>query len=165
MLRALQTIFSLLLLGLGWFGMVWWMAAIGAWICLAEKYSAFGDFEVKSAERFRFRSLQLRARALFPANYIAMMTIGLTSDGLYLAPFVLFKFRHTPLLIPWAEITACDTGSFLRVQWMDITPRVGPVIRLYGKVANATWSDCRLRIHKERGSSLPAAQGLTNRWS
>src|SRR2546423_7080663 len=157
MLRALQTVFFLLLLGVGWFGVIWWTAAIGGWLCLAEKYAAREDFEVKSAERFRFRSLQLRAKALLPANYITMITIGLTSEGLYLIPSLLFRFRHTPLLIPWTEITECHTGSFLWVQWMDITLRVGAVIRLYGRVANAAWSDWPLRMHKERGQQ-PAVQ-------
>jgi hypothetical protein len=154
MLRALQTVFFLLLLAAGWFGVVWWMAAIGGWLDLAGKYAAPEGFEVKPAERFRFRSLQLRTRALFRANYIAMMKIGLTSDGLYLIPSVLFRFRHPPLLIPWAEITECRPGSFLWVQWIDITLRPGPVIRLYGRVGNAAWSDWRLRMHKERGQQL-----------
>jgi hypothetical protein len=39
------------------------------------------------------------------AGYHNCLTIGGSPEGLYLAIMPLFRFRHPPLLIPWAEIT------------------------------------------------------------
>ena len=37
-------------------------------------------------------------------NYNGCLTVGASPAGLYLHPFVLFRFRHPALFIPWHEI-------------------------------------------------------------
>jgi len=131
-----------------WLLVVSLIAFMGGWRSLAGAYRAPDGFELDPATRFRFRSLQLRRGMLFPANYSNMMTVGLTEAGLYLEPFVLFRFQHRPLLIPWTEITDCRGGSFLWLHWVDLFPRVGPVIRLYDSIADEAWGEWRVRVHR-----------------
>jgi hypothetical protein len=38
------------------------------------------------------------------ANYNNVLTLGVSSEGLYLATMLFFRFMHPPLLIPWSEI-------------------------------------------------------------
>ena len=131
-----------------WFLIVSLISLMGGWRSLADAYEAPEGFELDPAARFRFRSLQLRRGVLFPANYSNIMTVGLTEAGLYLVPFVLFRFQHRPLLIPWTDIRDCQGGSFFWVHWVDLFPRVGPVIRLYGSIADEAWGEWRVRVHR-----------------
>ena len=124
------------------------IALVGGWGSLASAYGAPEGFELDRAARFRFRSIQLRRGMLLPANYSSIITVGLTEAGLYLVPLMLFRFRHPPLLIPWREITDCQGGSFLWLHWVDMTPRIGPIIRLYGSIADDVWGEWRVRLHR-----------------
>jgi len=124
------------------------LAAVGGWRSLAASYAAPEGFEPEPENRYRFRSIQLRSGFLLRSNYRGSMTVGLTSQGLYLVPFVLFRFLHKPLLIPWTAITDCDEGSFLWMQWIDMTVRDRPVIRVYGAVGDAAWGQWRSTVRK-----------------
>lgn len=89
------------------------LALFGGWSSLASLYAAPEDFEVDSASRYSFRSIQLRRGLIVRTQYGGSMTVGVTPLGLYLVPFALFRFLHKPLLIPWRAITNCEEGSFL----------------------------------------------------
>ena len=152
-MQNLQPTFLAILFPLAWLGMCWLIAAVGGWAILASLYRAPEDFELDPAARFRFRSIQLRRSALFPARYSNSITIGLTDAGLYLLPLILFRFGHPPLLIPWRDIRECKDGSFLWVHWVDMVLRERVVIRLYGGLADDAWGEWRSRVHKQSGSA------------
>jgi hypothetical protein len=81
------------------------------------------------------------------------MTIGVTDQGLFLVPFILFRFLHPPLLIPWRDITGCKEGSFLWSQWSEFEVRRAQVkIRVRGSLGELIRSEWR----KQR-TGAPAA--------
>ncbi len=47
-------------------------------------------------------------------GYKGALSVGMTSQGLYLAVWPIFRFGHPPLLIPWAEISAPSETWLMR---------------------------------------------------
>jgi hypothetical protein len=71
---------------------------IGGWMTLAKQFRLKQPF---AGTRWTGQSDQMR----WIAGYGNCLTVGGCLEGLYLATMPLFRFRHPPLLIPWAEIT------------------------------------------------------------
>lgn len=136
-----------------WFGVSALLSLLGGWHSLAQTYPVPGDFELTSADRFRFKSIQLREHSLLPVNYSNCVTLGVTARGLYLAPMFMFRFMHAPVLIPWREITDWDEGGSFWFKWLEVETRSGEArIRLpwgIGDVVRSQWRQAR--------STVPAA--------
>jgi hypothetical protein len=133
------------------FAVIWFLATsliavVGGWRSLAANHRAPEGFLPSPEERHRFKSMLLRRFVIFPARYRSCITVGLTPKGLYLSPFVLFRFQHPPLLIPWEAIRECEKGSFLWNRWIDLEARSGgPTIRLYGSTGDAVATEWNRR--------------------
>ena len=70
---------------------------IGGWSALSRTYRTQIPFV---GEKWTLQRAQMRWRT----NYSNTLTLGVNSQGLYLAIMLLFRFRHPPLLIPWSDI-------------------------------------------------------------
>jgi hypothetical protein len=70
---------------------------VGGWFSLAKLYRTRVPF---SGAKWRMQSGRMRGLA----NYNNVLTLGVSSEGLYLATMLFFRFMHPPLLIPWSEI-------------------------------------------------------------
>ena len=85
----------------------------------------------------------MRQLQFFPVTYSGCVTIGVTKRGLYLAPLLLFRFLHPPLLLEWKHVASCDSGSFLWWTWQEVQVRTGgPTIRIHGslgEVVHTAW--------------------------
>src|SRR4051794_28236208 len=85
------------------YGLLLWLfvsaviSLIGGWSALAKRFALNTPFLGKCWNR---QSGQMR----WIAGYGNCLTLGGSAEGLYLAISPLFRFRHPPLLIPWAEI-------------------------------------------------------------
>jgi hypothetical protein len=120
------------------------IATLGGWHSLADRYAAPDGFAVAPDQRFRFRSIFLRRLPWFPARYRGCVTVSLTPAGLHLAVLVVFRFRHPPLLIPWTAIVRCEQGAFLGFGWTDVASRdADPVIRIYAGAGAAVAEEWR----------------------
>jgi hypothetical protein len=71
---------------------------VGGWTALATRFRLETPFTGQqwSGNRGRMR---------WNTGYSRCLTIGCSSEGLYLALMPLFRFRHPPLLIPWSEVS------------------------------------------------------------
>ncbi|WP_334830593.1 hypothetical protein [Nostoc sp.] len=49
-------------------------------------------------------------------HYKGTLNIGITSEGIYLSIFPLFRFGLTPLLIPWSAIRKIEPANQLFIQ-------------------------------------------------
>jgi hypothetical protein len=105
-------------------------ARMSGWTALAQKYRATKPFE---GIRWHFQHAQMR----WLTNYSGVLNIGANSDGLYLAPMLLFRFGHARLFIPWAETRIEMKKSFWSGKYMEICfPEMpGLVIRLTERLA------------------------------
>jgi hypothetical protein len=136
------------LFGGAWLGLSALLSVMGGWHSLAQSYPVPNDFALTSADRFRFKSIQMREHTLLPVNYSNCVTLGVTVRGLYLTPMFMFRFMHAPVLIPWSEITDWDEGGFFWFKWLEVETRSGGArIRLpwgIGDVARSQWRQARL---------------------
>lgn len=87
----------------GLFVFSWIVAGIAVsrmtgWYRLAERFPLQGDFP---SERWRFKS----ATARFGSHYNNCLTIAADPAGFYVAMPWAFRIGHSPLCIPWNEIT------------------------------------------------------------
>jgi hypothetical protein len=70
---------------------------VGGWFSLAKVYRTRLTFD---GAKWGGQSGRMRGLA----NYNRVLTVGASQQGLYLACMFLFRFMHSPLLIPWSEI-------------------------------------------------------------
>src|ERR1700686_1256067 len=73
------------------------ISVIGGWFALTRVYRTRAAF---NGEKWKMQSGRMR----WLANYNNVLTIGIGTQGLYLASMFLFRFMHPPLLIPWSDI-------------------------------------------------------------
>lgn len=74
----------------------------GGWYALARRFRVGKEFNGSS---WRWQSAQMR----WVAAYHNCITVGASSEGLYVAPFFPFRLAHPPLFIPWTEISYSKT--------------------------------------------------------
>lgn len=98
------------------------LARAGGWTALARQYRCDG---VPEGEKFSFQFAEFGW-----VGYNGCVTIRISTEGLYLAIWPVFRFSHPPLLIPWSDL------HVLRVRptaWIpDVTLSAGrpPVARI-----------------------------------
>jgi hypothetical protein len=94
-------VLPLVLLGipLFWLALMWLIAHLGGWATLAKAFPARAR---PGGTAFAGLSLQLGPAT----SYGGCITAVFSPDGLFLVPFVLFRFAHRPLLIPWDNVGA-----------------------------------------------------------
>lgn len=87
-------------------------AFVGTWVVVSFSLSRTSGW-TKLAECYRSEQPFLGALIRFQAaqfrrstNYNGCLNFGGDPAGLYVAPMLLFRAFHSPLLIPWDEITA-----------------------------------------------------------
>lgn len=82
------------------------IARVGGWSALAETYP---ERATPVGERFRMRSLQLRVGC----NYNGCVTLVASPSGLHLSMPLFFRFGHAPIELPWTELRASRSRSWL----------------------------------------------------
>ncbi len=80
-----------------WLGISFLISRV-AWSRLASAYP--GD------PRFEGRRWHMTSAQIGLAGYGSSLTVGASEKGFYLRPILPFRFGHSPILIPWTEITA-----------------------------------------------------------
>jgi hypothetical protein len=80
-----------------WFLVAAIISLVGGWFSLAKVYRTRATF---NGAKWRMQSGQMR----WLVNYNNVLTLGVNSQGLYLASMFLFRFMHPPLLVSWSEI-------------------------------------------------------------
>jgi hypothetical protein len=117
------------------------IAIFGGWRHLAW---SFPSVPIVDGERYARQSVSL---SLF-GSYSRSVHVTLTEKGVHMAPMILLRLFHPPILIPWANVTACERCDFLFIQRtriavgrpadckVDISGRVAPAIELAWRSRN-----------------------------
>lgn len=140
-----------------WLGIITLLGAVGGWSELARLYREPAGTVRAPAQRFSMGSVSLRRTGLpFPVNYNNCVVVEIGPAGLHLRTWLPFRFRHPPLLIPWAQMERVQAGRFLFWRVLTISPRgVGTRLRLFGGPARAVeevWRQAATRA----GQPVPA---------
>lgn len=110
------------------------VAVTGGWPKLAEKYATTSRGE---GEFFRMGSARL-GKKWFPASYNRCLIIAIGSRGIFMNPWLPFRFFHKPLFLPWRAVTKMEAGKFLWVPQAKITIEgFDGTVCLYGRAATA----------------------------
>jgi hypothetical protein len=118
------------------------ISVIGDWFALTKVYRTRAAF---NGEKWKMQSGRMR----WLANYNNVLTIGIGTQGLYLASMFLFRFMHPPLLIPWSDQGAKAEGVGLRVRDPDYGTRVGnPISDSWEACVKAAGNGGKLLAHR-----------------
>ena len=96
------------------------ISRISGWATLANDYRSSEPFQ---GERLRLQSAALR----WKTGYNNCLTVGTNYFGLYLSAFVILRFGHPNLFIPWADISAVRKKGFL-IPYVEFRFRQTPSI-------------------------------------
>lgn len=96
-----------------WILVGYWIALIGGWRLLAQRFRFQGAF---LGEKWHMQSARMR----WLGNYNNVLTLGADSTGLFIVPLFLFRAWHPPLFIPWAEITAQPKTLFFFFKYVEL---------------------------------------------
>ena len=92
------------------------ISIFGGWHELADRFS---DGKSLEGERFRFRSGAIGWR-LLPVNYGNCLFVTISQDGFALSIFLLVRFMHPRLVIPWSAVERCEPVKFWFVNYIGV---------------------------------------------
>lgn len=85
-----------------------------SWSRLAKHYKYKHTFV---GQKWNFQSLNIGN-----TNYSNCVAVGSNYQGLYLSPFILFRFGHPPILIPWEQLNVrSEKGWFVQETYLQTT--------------------------------------------
>lgn len=115
------------------------LATVGGWRGLATRFPAPPHPPRLVAKRFSAASAALINGAFpVPVNYNHCVAVALADDGVHLRTWLIFRFMHPPLLIPWDAIEGCEEKRFFFSRTVMVHLRgTGTRIRLYGAAGTA----------------------------
>lgn len=99
-----------------WLAFSGFLSILGGWHELAER---FNDDKSLEGERFRFQSGAIGWK-LFPVNYGNCLFVTVGQDGFALSIFLLIRFMHPRLVIPWSAVERCEPVKFWLVNYIAI---------------------------------------------
>ena len=100
-------LFPLFFVGM-WCAALLVLSRIGGWHRLAESFPVRGE---PSGRRFGMQSAKVGS-----VSYNNCLTLYTSTEGLYLSVWLLFRFGHPPLFIPWGDLHNAATRRFLWVE-------------------------------------------------
>jgi hypothetical protein len=104
-----------------WLFVLHLLARMGGWRDLAASYGTTGPVEGRT---FWFKTARLGA-----VSYNSCLTFTAGSAGLRIAVLFLFRPSHSPLVIPWSDISATEhRGRVFR--YVDLQFKEQPQVRL-----------------------------------
>jgi hypothetical protein len=111
-----------------WIGAGFVVAQASGWGYLSRCYRSGNPFDGK---RWYFRSGRMRLNM----SYNSCLTLGASTQGLYVAVLFMFRIGHPPLFIPWQDISV-NTGKTLWWKWTEFRFRQAPgvYLKIFGSV-------------------------------
>jgi len=76
-------------------------------------------WQISGGEQFRFPSGSIGWR-LFPVNYGNCLFVTVSQDGFALAIFLLIRFMHPRVVIPWSAVERCEPVKFRLVNYIAV---------------------------------------------
>jgi hypothetical protein len=118
--ETLAAIGCVLLFGVFYSGLLWFISRIGGWRTLATEFPdrpvaveshvfriEDQPFE-RSLRRFYWQSLMM-GPPYFPSNYGSCVNVDVGERGIRLQVSLPFRLFHPPVLLPWSAIEGCES--------------------------------------------------------
>jgi hypothetical protein len=115
-------LFPLFFVGM-WMGVSLLLAQVGGWSALATQYQTTDKFDGVSlgGRSGRFGTMM---------NYNGVLNLGVDQEFFHLSVIFLFRLGHSPLAIPWKDITLSERSGFL-TKWVVLEFAKVPGISLH----------------------------------
>ena len=88
----------------GWCLVMKILSLMSGWDRLCKQFAFSGIFE---GDVKRFQSMRIRW-----VRWNNALDLGVNSMGVFIAPFILLRIFHPPIVIPWSEFKVEETKSF-----------------------------------------------------
>jgi len=89
-----------------WIGISLLVSRVSGWASLAKYY--------RSSESFQGERVHLQSGAhRWKTSYNNCLTVGMNYYGLYLSVFLILRFGHPNIFIPWADVSAVKKRGLL----------------------------------------------------
>jgi hypothetical protein len=128
-----------------WIVICYIVGMVNGWHELARAYRHSGTFV---GPRWKFQSGGMR----LSMGIHSALTVGVNSEGLYLAIFVPCRVGNPPLLVPWNDVSA-RPGKFLFWKYIEFRFRQAPYVFL------RLSSSLTERMQVAAGDSWPVDRG------
>jgi len=136
--------FAFYFLGM-WFGIGGLLAFIGGWFGLSKIYR---DNDPSQTLQYIAKTINVGG-----VSYGRCINASVTTSGIYLRIFFIFRFLHPPLFIPWLEIKSVASKKwFFFSSYYVRTRQSGTTICFYGKLGESIFREW----HEQSNKSLPA---------
>lgn len=126
-----------------WIVVGYWVALTSGWRLLAKRFRLQGTF---TGQSWTMQSARMR----WLTQYNNALTIGADTAGLFMVPFFLFRAGHSPLFVPWSEITDVRENRFLFIKFVEM--RLGRVEEIPFRIR----ASLAAKIQAAAGSEWPA---------
>lgn len=133
----------------------------GSWSKLTKRYATKYHFKGKT---WKFQSASVGNTA-----YSNCVTVGSDHQGLYLSPFVIFRFGHPAILIPWEQLTLITEERFFnQLYYLEVADcskiRIFVSDRLLHRISQSSQGHFTIRAQESQanqGNFSPPAQEIS----
>lgn len=131
-------------------GIIFLLGRIGGWASLASHYGYSGSSNGPGKSQLRrFRSLSLVRLRLLPCNYGNIINMSVDDQALYISTMKVFSIGHSPLRIPFRDITLSHKKVFfVNVARLHVSKMPELEIRMAAKDINwieSSYGELKLR--------------------
>jgi hypothetical protein len=123
------------------FPLIW----LGMWVLLSAFLSYMSGWRdlaavYRSEQPFDGRLFWMRSGTMrYRTNYRNALNIGVSSTGLYLSVFFMFRIGHPPLFIPWSDVSVSEGRKYFlsgTTKVLTFTKAPGVTLELWEKQAH-----------------------------
>ncbi len=127
-----------------WIGVVYLVSAMSGWRELATRFSGNVSLSEKTFNAATATMNRGDRPGAMPGRYRNTLVVELGAEGIGLRPWKPFKFGHPPLRIPWGEIEACHSESYVfGTRCLIVTREPRFAIVFYGEAGKSVLEFCR----------------------
>jgi hypothetical protein len=130
-----------------WIFIAYIVSWIGGWHLLTQRFRTDSEF-TGTVYRWFYTTMRLGV------HYNGALKVGGDAEGLYIAPMLLFRIGHPPLLIPWTEI------SVEKSRWWELYLRVTFTLGRAEQVPFRISRRTARKLREAAGSAWPDPQNL-----
>jgi len=105
LIGKMSPLYTLIIALFAWPGLLLLVSRMSGWRELSENYPSSGMVD---GRMFRFQSAGLR----LGTNYGGCLNVGVDQMGLHLSLLLLFRIGHSPVFVPWPDISTKEKRGF-----------------------------------------------------
>jgi len=128
----MPTYLKLLLFSCLFFGLNWHIAHIGGWVSLTKTFRRHHSAKGKRFYLVSGSIIDTNNESSLRFLYNGCLFVSVSDEGVFLSVWVIQRFMHPPLFIPWTQIRSVDERNFGASSLIQLDSQF-PAINVRGK--------------------------------